>query len=216
MSISTPTGDKYETYILKIIAASQPTVGDLLTAASNQVSRVQSRTVRGVDYQGRPFYPYANKKPYYVPTETGPNRARRQKQLASRTGGLAIKKTYGIRYDSYAAYRRATGHPTVDLGGMSGRLLSNIESRSGGQTLRHSTGYANRTISIDQYPTPATQFEYGIYSSPADEIAEGHNNGVPGKLPKRRFLDSSQSDIASMESDIAQRCEQRANKQAGN
>ncbi len=134
-----------------------PTEGDLLFAAERQRTRILERTARGVDFEGRPFAPYSERGPYY----------RR-----------------GVKYASYADYKRQLGRNTVDLtGDRAPHMLQATVSKARG----------------------AVEAIVGIYGAEADR-ASGHNEGNPGKgLPQRRFLDASDADVDAMLDDIRER-----------
>lgn len=160
---------------------------DLEVAGQREKTRIIQRTLRGVDFQGRKFAPYSTNGPIYVyPQHRGTVKARRAaaqrlyRQLGKRGTG-AQRTRLGIRFDSYAAYKASLGRSpgVVDLyGPRAPHMLQAIVVRVEGDTII-----------------------LGIYGEEALR-ASGHNEGIPGRLPQRRFFDISRAELALIKQDI--------------
>lgn len=184
-----PTG-----VVIEIENALKPTRSDFLYVGNMEITRIKERTARGVDYRGVPFAPYSNKGPiyWYPSAHTKDPRASRNRFL-KKIGGVeagAAKTSTGVKFASYAALKMAvTGSGDVTLMGLKApHMMMQIIVKVNGQTL---------TI--------------GIYGEAADR-AEGHNNGIPGRLPKREFFNASEDDKDQMTSYLVEAGAARANK----
>jgi|SRR5215471_9437617 len=157
---------------------------DLLYAGERQKTRILKRTAQGKDYLGRDFARYSKKGPYYYyPQRTGGVRERsaiaRNLQLRVQ-GGTMTRSGLGIRYDSYDAFKRALGRSTVDLTGpRAPHMLQALTVQVRGNELL-----------------------IGIWGAEAPK-ASGHNEGIMGRLPQRRFLDISQEELRMVGQDVA-------------
>lgn len=210
MPIKVKGGGTLTAYIGRLAKAGSITEGDLLYAMGRQGQRIWERTINGLDYREQAFAPYSTKGPYYRSSGGG---SRKQKQArairhSKKYGGTRIRGGTSVKYASYAAYKAAQGSTSVDLGGMSGSVLSNMEVVVGGA---HISVQSAATTSLDSYSsTGATRVAIGVYEGRAARIAEGHNRGVPSHhLPQREFLGVSDSDLTFIYEDIAGRIEER-------
>lgn len=233
-SFKAPGGKDPTRYLLELTGKAQPTEGDAIYAAQRQRSRIIERTMQGVDVDGRPFAPYSTKGPYYyypngrvgnAKFSSKQNKAavnRLMKKIGNReaefmslpehvlkripgldenadTGARKTRSGMGIRFPSYAAFKAALGRATVDLlGPRAPHMLQAIVVRINGAAT------ADRDVGVNSRPSPATQVTIGIYGQEADR-ASGHNQGISGRLPQRRFFGASVSDLAAMVSDIKTR-----------
>lgn len=156
-------------------------VTDLRYALERQRSRILERTRRGVDLNGSTFAPYSTKGPYYYyPSRLGSAKSRSAAaaRLGRKIGGTRTR--LGIKFASYAAFKASLGRNVVDLTGP--RAPHMLQA----MVVRTKSG-SEGTI--------------GIYGSEADR-AEGHNVGVPGRLPRREFFGWSASDEKDMVDDL--------------
>ena len=183
-------------YVADLASAATPTTEDVLFAVEEHKTTVLERTARGVDFEERPFAPYSEKGPYYFypggPARRGFTPAQKggaAKRLAKKTGG-ATTAGGGIRFESYGAAKRAFGRGTVDLFGLGGapHLLQAVVTRIRG----------------------ALEGVVGVYGAEADR-AEGHNEGIPGRLPRRRWLDASAADVRRFAGTLLDRVQRRLN-----
>lgn len=158
---------------------------DLLYAAERQKTRILERTMAGKDYMERPFAPYSETGPYYYYPQTSGYRFERvavTKGFNFRVGGGNVTRSgLGIRYDSYGAFKRALGRTVVDLmGPRAPHMLQALVAQ------------------VQQGP----KIVIGIWG-PEAARADAHNEGIPGRLPQRRFLDVSPTDLVLVGNDIA-------------
>lgn len=235
--IKTPDGRTIDHVMNDMIAAAQVTDADLLYAGERFKAMMLERTDKGLDVDGRQFAPYNDTRPYYYyPAKNGlgvrptiqfsRNKAyglgmshqtvlksvrkelEKRDRYYRRLGlkgpsvkfgmgtlgvgeGEASKTTFsGIKFSSYAAFKAALGRGTVDLFGPSAphMLQSIIVSAK------------NMVLVV------------GIYDEEMAAKARGHNNGVPGRLPQRRFFDVSPEEIVAMEKAVAERLTARVRK----
>ena len=182
------------TVLDKLSAALKPTNADLLHAGNVLKSRIVERTARGVDWQNRPFAPYSTKGPYYF----YPNGAVGRKgslssrkgsasRLQKKIGGTLTRSRVGVKFDSYAAFKAALGRSGVDLTGpRAPHMLQGIVVQGQGDTI---------TVAI-----------YGDEAS----RARGNNEGIPGRLPQRKFFAASPEDKRVMLLDMQERRLKRA------
>lgn len=214
-----------------LVKAAQPTIGDLLYAGQRQRTRILERTARGVDVNETAFAPYSTKGPYYYyPGKNAKNR-RAAVTRAAKKLGVAVKggpnrkgesvTRVGIKFASYAAFKRALGRAFVDLRGPSApHMLQAIIVKVAGITLpgadpAQGNLFADTSVSGDLYSneTPASEIVLGIYGNEADR-ATGHNTGR-GHLPKRRFFGASETDKTAVLDDILKRVLFRLKKVMG-
>ncbi len=214
MPFTGPGGSNPVEYVRALGRQLTPTEGDLIYALGKQALRIQERTCGGVDYRGDAFAPYSTRKYYYHdPSKesrySGYTSIRSRKELALHHqrfyGGTRTKKGTHIRYDSYAAFKAARGVGTVDLGGMEGRLLPSIRVRMSGEyDPETATG-----IGITDQSGMIHEGFIGIYDGEEAKIAEGHNEGIPGRLPQRTFMGISDEDMQMITADIFERIQER-------
>ena len=170
------------------LAALLPKDADLLYVIELQKTRILNRTARGVDFEGRPFAAYSTKSPYtWYPhghaSKSPKQRTAAAKRFARKLGAGNVTASGGVRFESYAAFKRSLGRSGVDLTGASApHMLHALVSRI--------TGPLAGTL--------------GIYSADKAEIAEYHNAGT-ARMPKRQFLGTSTSDVTAMERDLERR-----------
>jgi hypothetical protein len=181
--------------------------GDLLYAMDRQADRIYDRTVhQNVDFAGNSFTPYNDTHPYYW-YPFGSLGSRQYARLKS-VRGLAQKHdtkstpSGGIRFDSYAAFKRALGRVGVDLFGPSDPHMMNAMAIfvNGVYFPLHGGNY-------DNYYVPATSIVLGIYG-PKGKLAEFHNTGM-GSNPERRFFAISSQDRDDILNDVIERIKRR-------
>lgn len=168
---------------------------DLLFAAERQKARIIDRTAKGLDFEGKAFAPYKDTgRPYYYYAQSGGSANARIRAatrlhgtLGRSYGATLTKSRKGIKFPNYAAFKRWLGRKgsTVDLTGpraphMMQSLVATVKP----------TGLGMFRIVI------------GIYDEEKARIAEGHNKGVPGRLPKREFMGFSREDVKEIRSDV--------------
>lgn len=201
-----------------------PTTGDLLFAVERHKSRILERTLRGVDADEKPFAPYSEKGPYYYyPTGADGKRgtAKQQKSRVNRllkktqhvadylfeqgsdsAGGVKTKSGRGIRYQSYADFKRSLGRAGVDLTGPKApHMLQAILSEAGGVEGR------GREPGLTQNEEPATSASLRIEGEAAKRAA-GHNQGAK-HLPQRQFLAIGREDQGEFVGDLLSRARER-------
>jgi phage gpG-like protein len=159
----------------------QITSQDVLYALNRQKARILDRTARGVDINGQAFEPYSTKGPYYYyPAKAGRTAGSRKSsagRFAKKVGGQ--RTTVGVKFPSYADFKRSLGRSGVDLTGpRAPHMLQAIVVKT--------TGNDSGVI--------------GIYGPEADR-AEGHNVGA-GHLPRREFFGFSDRDHDEMVADV--------------
>lgn len=153
-------------------------------------SRIIKRTREGKDTNERPFIPYSRNGPYYYYPQGSSRRARGNargtvvRRVRRNTGG-DVRRTRGggLKFDSYADFKRSIRPGPVDLTGPnSPHMLDNIrvDGRDGELTLR------------------------------GDDAAKarGHNEGA-GNLPRRKFFAASRTDLLEMQRIMAARIKKR-------
>lgn len=172
---------------VKLPRSLQLTPSELLAIGEREKTRIIRRTESGKDVRGVPFRPYSTKRPYYYYPSAGAPTVTRQrasarllKRLNRRgTGARLTRSGKGIRFDSYAAFKRALGRTHPDLTGPR----------------------APHMLQSMVVLTRGNQLVIGIYDQKKAKIAEGHNRGVEGRLPKREWLGISKEDRADMAKD---------------
>ena len=211
-----------------------PTQGDALYAAQRQRTRILERTERGVDVNGAAFAPYSENGPYYYYPNPGRRSVgpigkgqyeKKQKAAVRRllkittdvsttraeylggtsVGGVPTKSGLGIRFESYADFKRSLGRAGVDLLGpraphMLQAIIVATDAGTGGNLTDEDVGLGSRT-------SPAKLIRIGIYGTEADR-ASGHNQGT-SRLPKRYFFGASDQDIQDIGADIQERVVRR-------
>lgn len=182
--LTTSTGRDAEELLVEIEKNLFPTTEDLLQSVEEQKSRVLLRTQSGVDVDEKPFAPYSENGPYYhyEYKAFGGNRfSDAQKKNAAKyqkkTLGGDLTGT-GLRFDSYGDMKRQLGRGVVDLFGVGPgkRMLRNVVARIKG----------------------ALEVGLGIFDPEIGPRANGHNTGVPGRLPQRRWLGTNQRDLVEI------------------
>lgn len=183
--------------VAQVADALKPQEGDFLLAAEHIKVKIIQRTRRGVDYMEREFAPYSEKGPFYWYPAGRAGKAR--KAAAARAnrklkGGTLTKSGQGIRFESYAAFKRAMGSGVVDLTspGAGAHML-------GAMIVRMSGGHAI----------------IAIYDTFAADKASGHNDGIHKTLPQREFFRASDQDIAEVSRDLEARLLRRARRVLG-
>jgi len=184
------------------------TQADATYALQRQRTRILERTARGVDVDGSPFKPYSTKGPYYYypngrvgtskfsdrQNRAAASRLKRKLQRGSvvSDGGVKLTKSgKGLRFDSYAAFKRWLGRSVVDLfGPRAPHMLQALVIRVTG--------------------SPVTEGRIGIYGAEASR-ASGHQYGTK-RLPQRRFLGASADDRKLVISDVLGRIKARLTK----
>lgn len=184
------------------------TQADATYALQRQRTRILERTARGVDVDGTPFKPYSTKGPYYYYPNgrvgsskftDRQNRAaasRLKRKLATGSvvadGGVKLTRSgKGLRFYSYAAFKRWLGRSVVDLFGPRAPHML-------------------QALIVTITGSPATEGRIGIYGDEAAR-ASGHQYGTR-KLPKRRFLGASAEDRRQVVADILGRIKERLSK----
>lgn len=210
MAYKISTGESPNEYFNRINLLTSVTVGDAISAAALSNGEIIGKTVSGQDYQGNTFAPYSSKSPYYH-SPLGGNYSRKYRMATtlhfSRYYNVGrAKGGLSIRFENYAAYVLATrGSGVVDLGGAEGRVLGNLEAKSGGVTSR---GAEAVNWPLDSNMQPADSWAQGIYDESAGEIASAHNYGL-GRMPKREFMNESDGTTEKVVEHIASRIERR-------
>jgi hypothetical protein len=228
-----PGSDSPETHILNIGKAAIPTEGDALYAAHRQRTRILDRTIRGVDSDGVAFQPYSTKGPYwYYPggkvaggstyhangkLKQSSAGAKRNKAAVTRLlnrigvieghtgktiGGVRTQNGQGIKFENYAAFKASLGRLGVDLTGP--RAPHMLQALAVGVGIERSVGDELQNIALNDHPAPAREIFIGIYGEEAAR-ASGHNEGVPGRLPRRHFLGAGPADIGLMLDEMTER-----------
>ena len=185
----TATGGDAIRLIAEVEAALQPTDADRLWAGNVIRAGILDRTARGVDYKGDPFTPYSEKGPFYwYPASRSASGAKRMRRRLGE--GSLTRSGTGLRFESYAAFKRALGRAGVDLRGPSAphMLQAIVVKVQGGQAF------------------------VGIYDDFAAAKASGHNDGIHPTLPRRQFFEASQDDIDTITRDLEDRLIERARK----
>lgn len=218
MPMTSSDGRSPVEYLRTLKTALEVTEGDMIFALGRQTERIQQRTVDGVDYNGQAFAPYSTNGPYHH----DPSRESRfsgYTSLVQRRGvALHHARFYGgtrkrggvtVKYESYAAFKAARGVGNVDLGGMEGSLLPALRISVNGaeHDLDEALG-----IGLDTFPDPVIQGAVGIYDDPMAQIAQGHNDGIPGRLPQRTFIGISDDDLNLVSADLSTRMQERLEK----
>jgi hypothetical protein len=163
--------------------AVNPTHADLLRIGNYFKTQTLERTERGVDADGRAFAPYSEKGPYYYnPSSRNggpkPKQAAAAKRLLKKiggpgSGGKVSQSGTSIKFASYAAFKRSLGRSGVDLTGPRAPHML--------QALTVRVAEDGKGVVL------------GIYGDAAAR-AHGHQYGVPGKLPQRKFLGATPED----------------------
>lgn len=188
-------------WVNKVAKATQPTKADMLMVGNYFKAQSLDRTSRGLDADGKPFAPYSEKRPYYWNPYSGDkkqagtwtkqnqsvNRMIKKLGGSSKTGiirgstGKAVAQRSGtgtsIKFASYAAFKRTLGRAGVDL--MGPRAPHMMQAL----TVRVADGGKGVVL--------------GVYGEAAGR-AKGHQYGVPGKLPQRKFIGATEEDRAAV------------------
>lgn len=196
ITFRTTRGRDGEVFIREVTDALQPTSDDVLYALERQKTRILDRTAKHVDFDGRPFEPYSEKGPYYHDPygsfTKGPGskqftvkqRSARAKRLQKKTGAGEVTRGGRLKFESYGAFKRSLGRSGVDLL-LSSQMLKSLVTKVSG-----------------------LEGVIGIYGDEADR-ARGHHDGIPGRLPQRRFLAASLTDARAMAEDLLARIQRR-------
>lgn len=226
-----PSGKSPMEFILELAKDALPTEGDAIYAAQRQRSRILERTANGVDVDGAPFEPYSTKGPYYYyPNKVGRNKAsvkrnkaavsrllkrlagvsefREEQDIAGGSGGTKTRGGEGIRFDSYADFKRSLGRLGVDLRGP--RAPHMLQAIAVGTGIERTVG-DDQTLGLNERPEPAVVVVIGIYGEEAGR-ATGHNTGENPRWKsrhQRRFLGATDADLKAMSDDIGMRIAMR-------
>ena len=160
----------------------------LTAQAFQRVGEAQRRRIiqrverQGKDIHDRPFAPYSTKGPIYIYGDHARRLGRQSRGAAARrfagiTGGQRTRM--GVKYASYAAYKRALGRKVVDLAGRSRRMLGQL---------------------VTARPTESS-VTIGVFGEAAGRAA-GHQRGS-GYLPKRQWLGATKLEIAAVKAGIS-------------
>jgi hypothetical protein len=170
-------------YILSLKQQAKPTTAMLELVVEQFKTDMLEKTARGVDFEERPFAPYSTKGPYYY-YPNGRIGAKGQslklaqgaaKRLQKKINAGEVTAGGGIKFASYAEFKKALGRTNVDLTGPRAphMLQAIVRTTRGG-----------------------LEVSLGIYGAEAAR-ASGHNNG--GKnLPQRKFFAVSAKDKENM------------------
>jgi hypothetical protein len=205
-----------DVYLTELESSLSITAGDALFALTNQQQRMDHRTqVEFVDYEGVPFAPYDESKPYYYYPFGGKGLPKgataknfkvkkgHQHALAFIPPGGTKSRGRGIRYDSYGAFKRALGAAGVNLTGPSSpHMLDNMEVRVNGVPFS-----INSSTDFDLLTAPAFSATIGIYGD-FGQRAAWHNEGM-GRNPHREFFAISASDRDDIIQDVIGRLKRR-------
>ncbi len=174
-------GQQVDRFSRDLLAAGA-TAADLEYALQRQKTRILSRTARGVDAEGRAFAPYSTKGPYYhYPGKGSKGRRAAAGRFAKKTGGTRTR--VGVRFESYADFKRSLGRSVVDLlGPRAPHMLQAVVVR----TRATSSGDVDGTI--------------GVYG-PEAARAEGHNLGTR-TLPKREWFSVGRGEDEAIMRDV--------------
>lgn len=212
IQIKFPGGVTQKVFLKRLAKALQPTVGDLVSAMQIQHRKIQERTARGVDADSRRFTPYDNKRPYYwypdgvTKGQKSLTRSQRQsrnrffKQASIREQTLtgnslkrgSVRKTNktkkGIKFPSYAAFKRSFGRTVVDLFGIRGNkqhMLLSMVVKAGSFSQKADKG--KNIVDASRLPAKANEATLSVVGEPV-ERARAHNTGVGKRAKKRTFL----------------------------
>jgi len=204
-------GGDPEQLVLRLRGAAQPNIGDALHAGQILRTRILQRTARGVDVSGAAFKPYSTTGPYYwYPGRAAKNARGAAARTAKKIGRAgSVTGGGGIRFSSYADFKRALGRSGVDLRGpRAPHMLQAIVVRSGGVELGRLVNLLNPGRIEATNPQPAREVTIGIYGDEAKR-ATAHNVGSPGRLQPRHFFGANQQDARLMLADMAGRIQRR-------
>lgn len=205
-----PVSTDIQQFFAAILKKIKPTQGDILWATARQARRIQERTVSGMDIHQNAFAPYSTSRSYYHTPRTGGSiRSRREAALhhARFYGAHRSKGSTSVRYESYASFKASRGVVQPDLGGMEGRLLSNMEISVDGSTYSLE---AAEHVALNESVAPGSMGGIGIYGEEAARIGLAHNTGVPSRnLPQRHWMGISDADLELISDDIKQRVLER-------
>lgn len=193
----------------------QPTKQDMLLVGNYIKTQSLERTARGVDADGHPFTGYSTKGPYYynpngregssftkvarrqgkseedigIVVDFMNSRGAGQKAAAKRflnkvttkeerkqPGAPQLSRSgRSIKFESYDAFKKTMGRANVDLTGpRAPHMLQGVQVRVSDD---------GRGVII------------GVYGE-AGARAKGHQYGIPGRLPQRKFLGATPADRA--------------------
>lgn len=183
-------------YVLDLTGALEVRASDLRYAAERQRSRILERTAKGLDVDDKPFAPYSTAGPYYHYPARGPARgkaaaARLFRQITRNQPKSETTNTWrtgtGLRFASYADFKRSLGRSTVDLTGpraphmLQALIVSDVTD---------------------------SEFRLGVYGAEEAARGSGHNAGTR-RLPRRHWFGMSAADVADAANDLAGRIDRR-------
>jgi hypothetical protein len=196
------------------------TAGDLITALSAQNKRILERTTkRFVDYTETPFAPYNETRPYYF-YPYGKSNGKRGGRVLSKADQRRLRKDVkktnahnsgtGIRFASYAAFKRALGRGGVDLmGPYDPHMINSAQISIGGDTF---SAMFNNNMSASEKAYPADNAYLTISGYRMGRLAFAHNEDDSGFNPKRKFFAFSSKDVDEVRELITKRMMERWNK----
>jgi hypothetical protein len=182
-SIKSRSGDLSASFLDKLEATSD----DMQALGKEALSRMKSRTARGVDATGDSFEPYSTKGPYYYDPYPQHKGTRAQHATAVETWrsrhpkaggkGELSRGGHSIRYESYAAFKEAiSGDTTVDLRGAAAPHMLDQMSVWSEEPDEVRAGFQSKTTE-------------------AAKRALGHIRGIVSRhLPVRRFVGLTSDD----------------------
>lgn len=179
-------------YVLTLSGALEIRASDLRFAAERQRTRILERTARGLDVDEKPFAPYSTAGPYYYYPARGKAAAARLFRKVTRNQPKQETRNIwrtgsGLRFASYADFKRSLGRSTVDL-----------------------TGPRAPHMLQALIVSDVTDFEFrlGVYGGDEAARGSGHNTGTR-RLPRRHWFGMSAADLADTAEELAGRIERR-------
>jgi hypothetical protein len=189
-------------FLQKWRARSSPRTSDVELAVEEQKTRILERTARGVDFEERAFAPYSEKGPYYYYPNGRISKVQGSQQSRAATlkqNAAAAKRFHGkinqgrgtklgqltpgggIKFASYAEFKRALGRANVDLlGPRAPHMLQAVIKAVRG----------------------SMEVVLGVYGDKG-AIAAGHNKGTKA-LPQRKWFGISDADRAAIKARLLQ------------
>jgi hypothetical protein len=187
-----------------------PTAGDISYALYRQWQRIDKRTRRAQDADGRPFTAYNRTRPYYY--YPGAKRGSKADQASLRNrahvamGFKGDRTKTGIKFDSYAAFHEAMGAPDVDLRfpviGMDHMMDDITLFGLGASSVRLRD---QKPDFDDARPAPANMY---LTFPVKGRLAAVHNAGE-GRQPRREFFAFGNGDAEQVVEDIRLRMYKR-------
>ena len=186
-------GSAIDTLARELVTSVLPQQGDVLYALERVKATILERTARGVDVDGAPFAPYSSKGPYYYypGSRTGvtshKGRIAARDRFAKKLGVKTERKGYGVKFESYGAFKRSLGRGNVDLTGVSApHMLQALVVK----------------VAKDG---KAGQFTGSIAIYGSEAIRAGAHNEGAATLPRRRWFATNNNDIIQFLEDLETR-----------